>query len=244
MIGEIMRDKKVGDVEDIKALIKGEPLNFLEAISGDGIRIIAEIKRASPTKGILREDFDPVYLASEYIKGGASAISVITQEKFFLGRKEYIRMIKERFRVPVLRKDFITTEYEVYESRALGSDSLLLISSILDERRLKRLLELSRELSMEPVVEVHDEGDVKKALSCGAKIMGINSRNLKTLEVDMDRAEKLLPLIPKGILIIAESGIKGKEDIERFLRLGIRVFLIGEALVRSEKPSERLKEWL
>ena len=244
MIEEILRDKKVGDPEEVKALIKGEPLDFLKAISGDGIRIIAEIKRASPTKGILREDFDPLYLASEYVKGGASAISVITQEKFFLGRKEYVRMIKERFRVPVLRKDFITTEYEIYESRALGSDSVLLISSILDERRLKRLLELSRELSMEPVVEVHDEGDVKKALSCGAKIMGINSRNLKTLEVDMDRAEKLLPLIPKDIVIIAESGIKGKEDIERFLRLGIRVFLIGEALVRSRKPSERLKEWL
>ncbi len=221
------------------------PYNLKEALSGEGINIIAEVKKASPSKGIIREDFDPVEIAKAYERGGAKAISVLTDEKFFQGSPFYLRQVAEAVKLPVLRKDFIVDEFQIYGAKALGASSYLLIVTILSDSELKDFIDLGRELGMEPLVETHTEEEVERALKAGAEIIGVNNRDLKTFTVSLSTTLKLLPLIKsEGKLAVSESGIKGKDDLIMLREAGVDAFLIGETLMRSENPEVLLKEWL
>jgi len=234
---------------NIKALIEEAyrlktPFDFKGALTGPGVNIIAEVKKASPSKGVIREDFDPVEIAKAYERGGARAISVLTDKEFFQGSPFYLRQVAEAVNLPVLRKDFIIDEFQIYGARALGASSYLLIASILPSGQLKDFIELGRELGMEPLVEVHDEGELEKALEAGAEIVGVNNRDLKTFKVSISTTLRLLPLIKEeGKVAVSESGIKGKEDIKLLKEAGVDAFLIGESLMRADRPDEVLKEW-
>ncbi len=221
------------------------PYNFKEVLSREGINIIAEVKKASPSKGVIRENFDPVEIAKAYERGGARAISVLTDEKFFQGSPFYLRQVAEAVELPVLRKDFIIDEFQIYGAKALGASSYLLIVAILSDSELKDFIELGRELGMEPLVETHTEEEVERALKAGAEIVGVNNRDLKTFTVSLSTTLKLLPLIKsEGKLAVSESGIKGKDDLIMLKEAGVDAFLIGETLMRSENPEVLLKEWL
>lgn len=217
------------------------------ALSGGGIKLIAEVKKASPLKGVICKDFDAVRIAKAYAENGASVISVLTDEKYFSGNLSYLKAIRDALGnkcPPLLRKDFIIDPYQVYEARAAGADALLLIVAILSQNNLKELLDLSHELGMECLVEVHDEADIEVALSSGAGIIGINNRNLKTFVVDIQTTGKLRPLIPPDRLVVSESGISSREDMEMMKRWGIDAVLIGEALVSSPDIDKKIKELL
>jgi indole-3-glycerol phosphate synthase len=221
------------------------PYNFKEALSKEGINIIAEVKKASPSKGVIREDFDPVEIAKAYEKGGARAISVLTDKEFFQGSPYYLRQVSENVKLPVLRKDFIIDEFQIYGAKALGASSFLLIVAILSESQLKDFIELGRSLGMEPLVETHDEREVETALKCGAEIVGVNNRNLRTFTVSLDTTLRLLPLIKEeNKIAVSESGIKRKDDILKLKGKGVNAFLIGETLMRSENPEEVLRSWV
>ena len=223
------------------------PKDFEKAIAfheggPDRIRIIAEIKRASPSKGIIREYFVPGEIARGYIEGGAAAISVITEEKFFKGKLEYLTALRGNVRLPLLRKDFIVDDYQVYESRVSGADALLLIVAALSKDELKRLLELTYRLGMSALVEVHDEKELERALEVGARIIGVNNRNLKTFKTDLETTIRLAPYIPRDHVLVSESGFNTYEDIARLKEHGVEAFLIGEALMREENYIKKLRE--
>jgi len=223
------------------------PLDFASALRGDGIRLIAEVKKASPSRGVIRHDFNPVEIARIYAHNGASAISVLTEAKYFQGSLDYLMDIKKALedkKVPLLRKDFIIDPYQVYESRACGADSLLLIAAIMTSDKLDELLRLSHQLDMKCLVEVHNEAEVEIALESGAEIIGINNRNLSTFEVDLATTERLRPLIPKGRIVVSESGIKTRNDMEKLEGLGVDAVLIGESLVSAPDIAARMKELL
>jgi len=215
---------------------------YLTATKENPYRIIAEVKKASPSKGVIREDFDPLVIAQEYEKGGASAISVLTEPHYFQGNIEYLTGIRRYVSTPLLRKDFIVDEYQILEAVVYGADFILLIAKALSKKELKSLLEYTWRLGMEALVEIHDKEDLTKAIFAGANIIGINHRNLDTFEMDMDLTEKLMPLIPNGKIIVAESGLNDKATIEHLSKVGADAFLIGEHFMRKENISESLKE--
>lgn len=219
--------------------------NFKEALkrnSSQRLRIIAEIKRRSPSKGdIFPYNRDLVDTALQYQAGGAAAVSVLTDEKFFGGSLHQLQRVKEVIDIPVLRKDFIVHPYQVYEAKIYGADALLLIARALDYESLSGLYELTRELGMQALVEVHSEDDVEKAVRTGAEIIGINNRNLATFEIDIEKTEKLYHLIPQHIVTVSESGIKSSIDIKRLEDAGVDGALIGEVLVRAEDPCTALR---
>jgi indole-3-glycerol phosphate synthase len=217
---------------------------FARELSGDSRRIIAEIKRSSPSKGLIRADFSPLAIARDYADHGASAISVLTEEKFFQGSLTYLEEIKTSVTVPLLRKDFIIDPYQLTEARSYGADAILLIAAVLDATVLRDLRETATALSLDSVVEVHNEEELERALDAGAEIIGINNRSLQTFEVSLATTEKLAPRVPGGILIISESGIDGAEQIRQVERWGIHKFLIGESLMRAPSPGEKLQELL
>jgi len=218
--------------------------NFKEALSGKGINIIAEVKKASPSKGVIREDFDPVEIAKSYERGGARAISVLTDKQFFQGSPFYLRQVSEAVRLPVLRKDFIIDEFQIYGAKVLGAASFLLIVSILSDPQLRDFIELGRELGMEPLVETHTAEEVERALKAGAEIIGVNNRDLKTFSVSLETSISLAPLIKgAGKVMVSESGIRTEKDIKRLRKAGVDAFLVGETLMRSENPEEVLKHW-
>ncbi|MDR2906127.1 MAG: indole-3-glycerol phosphate synthase TrpC [Helicobacteraceae bacterium] len=207
----------------------------LRAEEGKPRKIIAEVKRASPSRGEIcpASEFDPIAIASDYARGGAAAISVLTEPKWFGGDLEYLTLIRRYSSVPLLRKDFITDRYQLLEALFYGASFVLLIARILSRKELSSLLEQARGLGMEALVEIHDKGDLTKAIVAGAAIIGINHRNLDTLEMDMSLGERLIPLIPNGKVIVAESGLDSKEQIERLANAGFDAFLIGESLMKS-----------
>lgn len=241
--------------KEIKAL---PPLNFLKQAAKNvtsardfpskknGFFVIAEVKKASPSKGVFREDFDPVTLAEKYAKGGASAISVVTEREFFKGHPDYIRRVKAKVNLPVLRKDFIIEEVQLYESRIAGADAVLLIAKLLDEDKLRKFVALAKELGMKSVVEVHDEEDVTKALKTKADIIGINNRDLTNFNVDVRTTLMLLKKHPelKEKTVISESGIKGKKEIEALKANGVAGVLIGETLIKASDPVAKLGEFV
>jgi indole-3-glycerol phosphate synthase len=223
------------------------PLDFASALQGNEIRLIAEVKKASPSRGIIRADFNPVEIARIYADNGASAISVLTEAKYFQGSLAYLKEIQLALkgkRLPLLRKDFIVDPYQVFESRAYGADSLLLIVAILKPEELEEMLELSHALDMMCLVEVHNEPELEIALKSGASIIGINNRDLNTFKVDLATTERLRPLIPPDRIVVSESGIKTREDIEKLIQMDIDAVLIGESIVSEQDIAAKIKELL
>ncbi|HIP47142.1 MAG TPA: indole-3-glycerol phosphate synthase TrpC [Campylobacterales bacterium] len=214
---------------------------YLAATKEDPYKIIAEVKKASPSKGVIREDFDPPFIAQEYARAGVDSISVLTEPHFFQGNLEYLTGIRRYVPTPLLRKDFIFCEYQLVESLAYGADFVLLIAKMLTRKELKDLLNYTWHLGMNALVEVHDKDDLKKSIYAGADIIGVNHRNLDTFEMDMSLSEKLMPLIPNGKIIVAESGINDKETIVELSKIGVDAFLIGEHFMRQENIYESVK---
>jgi indole-3-glycerol phosphate synthase len=204
--------------------------------AGDAVKIIAEVKRSSPSKGALAEIGDPAGLARDYEDGGASWISVLTEQRRFGGSLADLAEVRAVVDIPVLRKDFVVTSYQVWEARAYGADAVLLIAAILDQQALISLVERVHSLGMVALVEVHDAEEVDRAVDAGAHVVGVNSRNLKTLEVDRATFARVAPLIPAGIVRVAESGVRGPHDILEYARAGAHVVLVGETLVVGKDP--------
>ncbi len=212
-----------------------DPRPFRNAIMGTRqLNIIAELKKASPSEGILREDFQPLRIANFYEYAGACAISILTEPHFFKGRPSYLKTVRQVTKLPLLRKDFLFERYQLYETALLEADAFLLIASILSEEELKDLIALGKELQMDALVEVHSDAELKKALEAGAGIIGINNRDLKTLKVDPDMAKKLIPHIPKGIPIVVESGLRTHQELMTYKSIGANAFLIGSVLMKSK----------
>ncbi|MCP4218547.1 MAG: indole-3-glycerol phosphate synthase TrpC [bacterium] len=220
-----------------------KPLDIL-AVMDEDFRLIAEIKKASPSKGIIRHDFLPVELAKAYAAGGASAISVLTESNFFAGKKEYLTAVKAAVDVPVLRKDFIIHPFQVYEAFNLGADFILLIVACLTDEMLAQLYCMAKALAMEVLVEVHNEAELKRALKLEPELVGINNRDLRTFEVSLDTSLRLRDRIPPEIHVISESGIKNHKDIERLKYAGFSGVLVGESLVREADVSAALRRLL
>jgi indole-3-glycerol phosphate synthase len=216
--------------------------SFLRSTDENPYRIIAEVKKASPSKGIIREDFDPMIIANEYTKGGADALSILTEPHFFQGDKEYLGMVRRYTHLPLLRKDFIVDKYQLVEALVFGADFVLLIAKALTRKELKELYEYSLHLGLDVLVEVHDKSDLVKAMFAGANIIGINHRNLETFEMDMKLTEKLIPLIPNGKIIVAESGINDHETVKELSKIGADAFLVGEHFMRQENIKEAVEK--
>lgn len=221
---------------------QGGPRSLRDALAASGTRVIAECKRASPSAGVLREPFDPVVLARAYEAGGAAAISVVTEPERFGGDPAWLAAVRGATSLPVLRKDFIVDERQLYETALLGADAVLLIQRIVDQRRLAGLLELARRLSLEVLLEVFADEDPAPAVESGAEIIGVNARDLASFRVDLERVRALAGAIPPDRLRVAESGIGGRADIEQLEAAGYDGFLVGEHLVRSPDPTAALRE--
>jgi indole-3-glycerol phosphate synthase len=221
------------------------PKSLKEALDATpGPAIIAEIKRASPSKGELGMGWDPVELAQIYQDHGAAAISVLTEVHYFKGAPEFIRRMRPVIQIPIVRKDFILEPIQVYETAALGADALLLIVSLLEPGQLRALLLLTRSLGLEALVEVHTAAEMEIALTAGARVIGINSRNLQTFAMFPHRALELAPLAPPEVTLVAASGIKNRSDLNHYMAAGIRAFLIGESLVTQVDPGAALREFI
>ncbi len=228
--------------------IKGasEPRGFFaalrrRAVEGDAA-VIAEIKKASPSKGVLREQFEPAEIAASYEKGGATCLSVLTDVDFFQGADEYLQQARAACQLPVLRKDFVVDPYQVWEARALGADCILLIVAALDDDLLRELLELAGELGMDALVEVHDAEEMARALAVPAPLIGVNNRDLRTFETSLDTTLMLKQGFPEDRLLVTESGIHAREDVQRMHASGVHAFLVGEAFMKAEDPGKKLRE--
>lgn len=206
------------------------------------VNLIAEIKKASPSKGILRGDFNPVKIAMTYQAHGASAVSVLTDERFFEGKLEHIRMVKESVSLPVLRKDFIIDEYQIYESVACGADAILLIADLLSDNEMTGFYQLAVSLGLDVLLEVHNEEDMEKAIATGGEMIGINNRDLHTFKVDLAMTQKLMRLIPAHKIKVSESGIKSYEDVMFLKSIGINAVLIGEAFMEAPDIAAKMRE--
>lgn len=225
-------------LEELKVRSENQPppRDAYSALAGPGVSVIAEVKRSSPSKGDLAPITDPASLAAEYEAGGAAVISVLTEGRRFSGSLADLDAVRARVDAPILRKDFVISSYQIWEARAHGADVLLLIVAALDQSTLTSLLERTVSLGMLPLVEVHTEEEVIRALQAGARVIGINARNLKTLEVDRSTFERLISLVPEGIITIAESGIRNSHDVMEYAKLGANAVLVGESLVTGQDP--------
>ena len=253
MLDEIVSTKQ-REVEDAKQRVPFDDLkarlrshlaerSFRHAISVPGkLSLIAEIKRKSPSKGMLRERFDPVHLAQTLQEAGAAALSVLTDEPYFGGHLDFLRDAKQFTEIPTLRKDFIIDPYQVYEAAFYEADAVLLIVRILTEEVLLQCMQAADTVGVEPFVEVHSEAELKLALGAGARVIGINHRDLRMFQIDPTLSEQLVPKIPSGKIIVAESGIQRAEEVQRMKRLGVHAVLIGEALMTAPNPAEKVKE--
>jgi indole-3-glycerol phosphate synthase len=254
IIDDIVRDKRA-DLQRVKTAL---PLADLQqralfrlprrplrvALEARHRAIIAEVKKASPSKGVIRAEFDPVWIAGRYAESGAAAISVLTEERYFQGSLAYLAAIRQRVSVPLLRKDFLFDPYQLYEARAFGADAVLLIVAILSDTRLQELLWLAEELNLSALVEIHDRAELERAVRGGAGLLGINNRDLRTFHTTLATTEDLLPLVPPDALVVAESGIESATDIARLERLGVGAFLVGETFMRAADPGARLADFL
>ena len=204
--------------------------------------VIAEIKKASPSKGLLREHFDPAAIAQSYQRHGAACLSVLTDRDFFQGGEHYLQQARDACSLPVIRKDFIIDPYQVYEARAINADCILLIVAALDDRRLKALLDLAHELNMDVLMEVHDDEELERALATGARLIGINNRNLRTFETSLSTTLEMLERIPNDRIVVTESGIHTRDDVRLMRDHDVHAFLVGEAFMKAEDPGEKLAE--
>ena len=227
---------------ELRAGEQDPPRPFRAALEGDDVALIAEVKKASPSRGLLAADFDPVRLALEYEHGGARSISVLTDEKFFQGSLSHLRRVKFNSSLPVLRKDFVFDPYQVVEARAAGADCILLIVSILDDGPLRTLADLATTMGMAALVEVHDAIEVHRALDAGVELIGINNRDLRTFEVDLRTTEQLRRLIPSHCTVVSESGVHSPTDVAMLRDWGIDAMLVGESLVVAEDTAGKVQE--
>ena len=223
------------------SLPKGD-FKFEKALGGGDIAFICEVKKASPSKGVIAEDFPYLEIARDYEQAGADCISVLTEPKWFLGSDEYLREIAENVSIPCLRKDFTVDEYMIYEAKVLGASAVLLICSILSEQQLSEYLELAHSLGLSALVEAHNEAEIETAVKIGAKIIGVNNRDLKTFSVDVNNAAHLRDLVPRDRIFVSESGVKTAEDVENIRKFGANAVLIGETLMRAPDKKEKLDE--
>ena len=241
------RKKLVSQDEMQQRALKQPPCRgFVKAIeakrNAGEAAVIAEIKKASPSKGVIREDFIPAEIATSYEKGGAACLSVLTDVDFFQGADEYLQQARNAVRLPVIRKDFIVDPYQVYEARAIGADCILLIAACLDDAQLTSLNDLALELGLDVLVEVHDREELERALKLPNRLIGINNRNLHTFEVQLETTFGLLDLIPEDRIVVTESGIHTTDDVAAMRGHNVDTFLVGEAFMREEEPGRRLME--
>ena len=233
-----LEEKKQGlSLEELSSKIDFENLketNFKKSLQNKAEAIIAEIKKASPSAGIISENFDPVLKSKEYESFGASALSILTEEDYFLGNIQYLKDVKATTSLPILRKDFIVDEYQIYESKLIGADCILLIASILNDEELKNFSEIAERLKLDYIIEVHDEEELQRVQHFSNAIIGVNNRNLKTFDVDINNSVELKKIFEGENIFIAESGIKSKKDIEYLQQHNINVFLIGESLMKGD----------
>lgn len=233
----------------IKASGLHKPLDFGGALKRTdgrkegGLSIIAEIKKASPSAGIIREDFDTVRITGDYVRSGVQAISVLTEKDYFLGDDSYLVKVRQTAPLPLLRKDFIIDLWQVYQSRCLGADAILLIVALLNDELLKKMLIVSGIIGLQCLVEVHDEIEVERALKAGAKIIGINNRNLKTFETDLKTTERLIVSIPHDRIVVSESGIRTADDIRYLKAVGADAALVGESFMRAGSVADKVREF-
>ena len=243
---EVAERKETIPLSSLEKTIEGMPptRDFRKALTGGGCSIIAEVKRRSPSRGVIRKDFDPIRIAGAYEEHGAAAVSVLTDETFFGGSSEDLTAVKSSISLPILRKEFIIDPWQIRESRAIGADALLLIAAILQENELREFRELAVSLGLASLVEVHDRRELEKALSSGAEIIGINNRDLRTFTTDIATSLALAPLVPADRIVVSESGIRSRAEIETLMQAGIRGFLIGETLVASPEIGTTLRGFL
>ena len=238
--------KSIVSMDDLKNEVSlmdiTDDFPFKKALSGEDIAIIAEVKKASPSKGVIAEDFDYLAIAKEYESAGASAISVLTEPYFFMGSDDYLKEISENVGIPVLRKDFIIDEYMIWEAKALGASAILLIVSILDIVQLKKYLDLAHDLGLSAIVEAHDSDEIMRALTVGAEIIGVNNRNLNDFTVDIENSISLRRCVSGDVIFISESGIKTKEDVRRLKENNVDAVLIGETLMKSDDKKAMISE--
>lgn len=213
---------------------------FAENLRGERRRIIAEVKKASPSKGLIRADFDPVAIAADYAANGASAVSVLTEERFFQGSLSHLESIRAAVAVPLLRKDFVLDPYQIIEAKSYGADAVLLIAAMLEPSLMADLRAQASALGLDAIVEVHTERELEAALEANAAVIGVNNRDLRSFAVDIATTQRLVPLIPPGMPVVCESGIETAAQIRQVEQWGVRVFLIGEALMRSPEPGKKL----
>jgi indole-3-glycerol phosphate synthase len=222
---------------------KLERRSFAQAlVRADRVNIIAEIKQRSPSKGVIRADFDPVRIAESYAGAGAAALSVLCEEDFFGGSLDHLRFARQAVDLPILRKDFIIDEYQLFEGAAAGADAVLLIAAILDDGMLKRLIDASQELGLDALVEVHSSEEMTRAGNAGATVIGVNNRDLTNFEVDLDTSIELAAMAPRGAILVSESGITSGSDIRRLQEAGFTAYLVGEHFMRADDPGQALQE--
>jgi indole-3-glycerol phosphate synthase len=245
---EVSRRKVRTPIIDLESFAESveKPRGFYQALQ-DRVAlkkpaIIAEIKKASPSKGVIREDFQPVMIGQDYAMNGATCLSVLTDKSYFQGSEVYLQLVRERCPLPVLRKDFMIDPYQVYEARALGADCILLIVAALEDSQMRELAELATRLRMDVLVEVHDEEELQRALQLDTKLIGINNRNLRTFETSLQTTLDLKAKVPEDRLVITESGIHTPDDVQLMLDNGIYAFLVGEAFMRADSPGQKMRE--
>ena len=242
---QLQREKDNIEPQDMKEMAlnsKNKNHGFKEVLKKSGLSVISEVKKASPSKGVIAEDFRPVEIAIAYEDAGAAAISCLTEEHYFKGGSKYFADIRAKVDIPMLRKDFIFDEYQIYEAKVLGADAILLIAAILSEEKIKEFYDLAKSLEIDCLVEVHNEKELKKVVACGCDIIGINNRNLKTFDVDLNTTSKLAPLIPYEAVLVSESGMKDENDMKNVKEQGADAVLIGETFMRSDNIKETMKQ--
>lgn len=247
-VEEVARSKDRISLDDLEDIIKGieRPRGFaralLDKVKAKQPAIIAEIKKASPSQGVIREDFQPVTIAQDYAMNGATCLSVLTDKEFFQGAEVYLEMVHNRCPLPVIRKDFMIDPYQIYEARALGADCILLIVAALGDSQMQELADTAAKLGMDVLVESHDAAELKRALKLDTKLIGINNRNLKTFEVSLQTTLNLKAMIPDDKIIITESGIHTQADVQLMLDNNIYAFLVGESFMRADSPGQKMRE--
>ncbi|KDR95856.1 indole-3-glycerol phosphate synthase [Peptoclostridium litorale DSM 5388] len=240
----VQEEKSKKPLEELLLKIEsmGPCRDFKMAIERGGISLIAEVKKASPSRGVMKEDFDPEQIAREYEKAGVDAVSVITEEDFFLGKPKYLKTVRDIVSVPVLRKDFIIDPYQIYQSRAMGADAILLIASILTKDQLAEFYEIAKGIGIHCLVETHTIEEVEKAISAGAQIIGINNRDLSTFKTDISKTAELIKHIPKDKIVVSESGIMSGEDSKSVHDMGADAVLVGQSIMESGSIADKVKE--
>jgi indole-3-glycerol phosphate synthase len=238
------RRRAVSESELEQRLANAPPLRDFRAVlaAGDGVRLIAEVKKASPSAGVLRADFDPVAIAREYAESGAAALSVLTDERFFQGRLEYLTQIRAAVDLPLLRKDFLLDRYQLLEARLAGADAVLLIAEILEGQALKQLLEQATALGLQALVELYDPANLPRVLAAGATIVGVNNRDLRSFETRLEHTLEIAPKLPAGCILVSESGIRTRDDVLRLQGAGVHALLIGETFMRAGDIGAKVRE--